>query len=136
MDNTTERGANAERPTPVTRAVQLLFISLVIGQIRALVNLAHRTSGSALILAGLIVVAFFLLGFVLVWRISARRNWARIVLLVLVVINLPFAVLGNVAELKQNVRSGVVSIFIEVILWIGTGLLFTKNSNAWFGRRK
>jgi hypothetical protein len=136
MNNKTEPAANGERPTQVTRAVQLLTISLVIGEIMALLDLAYRTSGSALILAGLIVVVFFLVGFILVWRISARSNWARILLLVLVLINLPFAVLANVAQLKESVRSGVVSIFIEVILWIGTYLLFTKNSNAWFGRHK
>lgn len=135
MDHTIEP-ANVERPTQVARAVQLLFISLVIGETRAIFALAQRTSGSKFFLAGLLVFAFFLLGFVLVWRISLRGNWARIILLVLVLINLPFAVLGNVVELKQSVRSGVVSIFIEVILWIGTFLLFTKSSNAWFGRRK
>jgi hypothetical protein len=136
MDHTIEPAAKVERPTQVTRAVQLLFISLVIGEIWAIFDLAQRASGSKFILAGLMVVAFFLLGFVLVWRISARANWARIILLVLVLINLPFAVLANVGELKHSVRSGVVNIFIEVILWIGTYLLFTKKSNAWFGRRK
>jgi hypothetical protein len=46
MDHTTEPAANVERPAQVTRAVQLLFISLVIGEIRAIFALAHRASGS------------------------------------------------------------------------------------------
>lgn len=135
MEPIIEATAN-ERPTSVSRAVQLLFASLAIGLIRALFGLTQRASGAPLILAALIVIAVFCLGFFLVWKISVRRNWARIILLVLVLINLPFAVLANVAELKQSTHSGALSIFIEVILWLGTYLLFTKSSNTWFRSRK
>jgi hypothetical protein len=124
------------RPKEATLAVQFLYASLTIGLIRAVFGLTQRTSGAALILAALIVVSVFALGFFLVWKISARRNWARIILLVLVLINLPFAVLGNISEFKRSVLSGALSIFIEVILWIGTYLLFTRNSNLWFRRGK
>ena len=135
MEPTIEATAN-EQPTSVSRAVQLLFASLAIGLTRALFGLTQRASGAPLILAALIVITVFCFGFFLVWKISARRNWARITLLVLVLINLPFAVLANVAELKQSTRSATFSIFIEVILWIGTYLLFTKRSNLWFRSRK
>ena len=136
MDPSIEPTANIERPKVATAAVQFLFASLTIGVIRAIFGLTQRVSGAPLILAALIVIAVFALLFVLVWKISARRNWARIILLVLVVINLPFAVLANVGELKHSIPSGAFSIFIEVILWIGTCLLFTKNSNRWFKTRK
>ncbi|MEP6818722.1 MAG: hypothetical protein ABJA18_04255 [bacterium] len=136
MDPTIEPNANFVRPAQTTRGVQLLFVSLAIGLIRAIFGLTQRASGAALILAALIVIAFFCLGFFLVWKISARRNWARIILLVLVLINLPFAVLANVRELKLSIWSGVLSIFIELILWIGTYLLFTKSSNLWFRKQK
>ena len=136
MNPTIEPTAITSRPTQTTRGVQLIFLSLAIGLIRAIFGLTQRASGAALILAALIVIAVFCLGFFLVWKISARRNWARIILLVLVLVNLPFAVMANIAELKQSTRSGALSILIEVILWIGTYLLFTTNSNLWFRSRK
>ena len=136
MEPPIEPTAIPSRPTQATRGVQLIFLSLAIGLIRAIFGLTQRASGTALILAALIVIAVFCLGFFLVWKISARRNWARIILLVLVIVNLPFAVMANVGELKQSVRSGALSILIEVVLWIGTYLLFTRNSNLWFRSRK
>ena len=128
--------ANVARPKETTSAIQLLYASLAIGLIRAVFGLTQRTSGAALILAALIVISVFALGFFLIWKISAGRKWARILLLVLVLINLPFAVLANISELKRSVLSGALSILIEGILWIGTYLLFTKNSNLWFRSRK
>ena len=136
MEPPIEPTANVARPKETTSAIQFLYVSLAIGLIRAVFLLTQRTSGAALILAALIVISFFALGFFLIWKISAGRKWARIILLVLVLINLPFAVLANISELKQSVLSGTVSILIEVILWIGTYLLFTKNSNLWFRSRK
>jgi len=136
MEPLIEPTANVARPKETTSAIQFLYASLAIGLIRAVFGLTQRVSGAALILAALIVIAVFALGFFLVWKISAGRNWARIILLVLVLINLPFAVLTNVSELKRSVLSGAFSILIEVILWIGTYLLFTKNSNLWFRSRK
>jgi len=136
MEPTIEATTHLERPQAVTSAIQFLFVSLAIGLIRALFALTQRSSGAALILAALIVLAFFALGFFLVWKISMRRNWARIILLALVLINFPFAVLANVAELKRNILSGVISLIIEVILWIGASLLFTRNSSLWFKGRK
>jgi len=136
MEPPIEPTANVERPKETTSAIQFLYASLAIGLIRAVFGLTQRTSGAALVLAALIVISVFALGFFLVWKISAGRKWARIILLVLVLINLPFAVLANVSELKRSVLSGAFSILIEVILWIGTYLLFTRNSNLWFRSRK
>jgi hypothetical protein len=136
MEPPLEPTADVARPKETTSAIQFLYASLAIGLIRAVFSLTQRASGAALILAALIVISVFALGFFLVWKMSAGRNWARIILLVLVLINLPFAVLANVSELKRSVLSGALSILIEVILWIGTYLLFTRNSNLWFRSRK
>ena len=136
MELPIEPTANIARPKETTSAIQFLYTSLAIGLIRAVFGLTQRISGAALVLAALIVISVFALGFFLVWKISAGRKWARIVLLVLVLINLPFVVLANISELKRSVWSGALSILIEIILWIGTYLLFTRKSNHWFRSRK
>ena len=112
MEPPTESTATLQRPKEATLAVKLLFVSLGIGLLRGLFGLMLKPSG-AMLLAALIVIAIFALCFYLVWKISAGRNWARIILLVLVVINLPFALLANVAELKRSVLSGALSIIID-----------------------
>jgi disulfide bond formation protein DsbB len=87
-------------------------------------------------IALVIVLAFFGLGFLLVWRIAAGNNWARIILLILVLFGTPLAVPGYLAALKLSVVSGSISIFINILQLIGTYLLFTRGSNVWFRNRK
>ena len=136
MEPPIEQTGNGERPVQVNRAIQLLLASLAIGLLRAIVGLTQRVSGTPLILAILVVCTVFALGFLLVWRISARGNWARIILLVLVLFGLPFAIMTSVAELKHSVASGSLSIIIALLQLLGTYLLFTRNSNLWFRKLK
>lgn len=136
MTPITEEGANLERPKRVTAGVQFLVTSLALGTIIAAVHVFQNAAGTSMVLALLIVLAFFGLGFLLVWRIATGNNWARIILLVLVVVGTPLAVPGYFASLKQNMLSGSLSIFISMLQLIGTFLLFTGKSNPWFRKRK
>jgi len=132
MEPTSELHANAERPREVSRAVQFLISSLAIGLMTSIFHLAQRLSGVPMFFALLIVIAVFGIGFLLVNRISARRNWARIIWLVLVLFGLPFAIPANLQEVRRNVLSGTLSVIITILQLIGTYLLFTRNSNFWF----
>ena len=136
MTSRTEDDANLERPKRVTAGVQFLLTSLTLGTITAAVHVFRNAARTSMMLALLIVLAFFGLGFLLVWRIAAGKNWARIILLVLVVVGTPLAVPGYFSSLKQNVVSGSLSIFISLQQLIGTFLLFTGKSNPWFRKRK
>jgi hypothetical protein len=136
MTSITEDGASLERPKRVTAGVQFLLISLALGTITAAVHVFRNAAGTSMVLALLIVLAFFGLGFLLVWRITAGKNWARIILLVLVVVGTPLAVPGYFASLKQNMVSGSLSIFISLLQLIGTFLLLKGKSNTWFRKRK
>ncbi len=89
-----------------------------------------------MIFASLIVIAFFGLGFFLINRISGRRNWARILLLVVAVFGTPFAIAAYLQEVRKNVLFGTLSIIITILQLIGTYLLFTRNSDLWFRKRK
>ncbi len=136
MESTSEQKENVERPREVQRAVQFLTSSLAIGLLASILRLAQRVSGAPMILSLLIVIAFFGLLFFLVMKISAGRNWARIVCLVLVLLGLPFAISAYVQEVRIHVVSGTLSIIILILQLIGTFLLFTKQSNLWFRTRK
>jgi hypothetical protein len=136
MEPIIEPNANLERPRAVARAVQFLASALAIGLLNSIVTLVQRTSGIPMLIVLIIVIAFFSLLFVLVIKISAGRNWARIIWLVLVLCNSPFAILAYPEAVRKSVVSGTLSIIIVILQLIGTALLFTKSSNPWFRTRR
>ena len=136
MEPTNESTASTARPPQVAAAVLLLVSSLVVGGIRAVFDLTGKVSGAAFVVALLILVGFLGVFFFFVNKSAAGRNWARITLLVLLVLQLPFAVLSSIAEVRTNPMHGAVSIVIAVLQLLGVVLLFTKNSNLWFRRIK
>ena len=135
MEPTTEPVAEA-RPGEVTLAVRLLWLSIAIGSLTSGLRVAGLVSGASLVVALLIAIVIFGFYLFLVSRISAGRNWARIVFLVFFLIGLPFSILNNLAELRKSVLFGSISILIAVIQVVATYLLFTKNSNRWFRQRQ
>lgn len=136
MTPLTEDRGNLERPKSVTTGVQVLLASLALGTITAVIHVFRNAVGPSMVIALVIVLAFFGLGFLLVWRIAVGNNWARIILLILVLFGTPLAVPGYLAALKLSVVSGSISIIINILQLIGTYLLFTRSSNVWFRNRK
>ncbi len=135
MEPASEQTTAVERPAHVRWAVMALTSSIVLGFLASVLRLAGRVSGTAMILALLIVVAFFMIYGYLILKISVGRNWARIILLVLVLFGTPFAVPAYIVEIKKNFFSGALSILVAFLQLLGTGLLFTRNSNPWFRKR-
>ena len=87
MEPTIEQNANVERPRSVTKAVQFLASALAIGLLNAIFTLAQRTiRHSNACRADHSDRVFFGLLFFLVMKISAGRNWARIIWLILVLL--------------------------------------------------
>ncbi len=136
MDPVIEPTPNISRPVAVTRAVQLLSASFVIGAIRAVYNLVHKFSGTTLVLSIVFLIIFFGICFFFVSKIAAGRNWARIVFLVLLIIGLPLATPTYIAELRTNLPYGLVSIVVAIIQVLALVLLFAKTSNPWFRKHK
>jgi FtsH-binding integral membrane protein len=141
MDPTIEPTATVERPRTVAKAIQFLASAVVIGLLNAIVTLVQRSSvqkmtGISMLVALIMVIAFFALLFFLVMKVSAGRKWARIVWLIFVILNAPFAILAYPDAVRRNIITGTLSIIIVILQLIGTGLLFTKDSNLWFRTRK
>lgn len=136
MEPIIESTANVGRPKEVTRAVQFISASFIIGGIRAVFDLAQKVSGGSLFVAILVLVVFLGICFFFVGKIAAGRNWARIVFLVLLIIGVPLALPGYLQDLRTNLLHGSVSIIVAILQLIGVCLLFTKKSNLWFKTRK
>ena len=135
MESTIEASSTIERPRIVKTAIQFLASAVVIGLLNAIYTLVQRITGIPMLVALVMVVAFFGVLFFLVMKISAGRNWARILWLILVLLNAPFAIMAYPEAVRRNLIAGTLSIIIVLLQLIGTGLLFTKNSNSWFRTR-
>jgi len=128
--------ATGQRPQQVSTAVLLLKAALALGALTSAVHVIRAVSGTTMIVALAIVIAFFAVGFLLVWRISLGNNWARILLLILVLVGTPLSVPGYVRDLKHGLAWPAVSILISLLQLIGALLLFVGSANAWFRKAK
>lgn len=125
----------SRRPVFVTIALALLWILLAltalgsIGQLRILTNPSDPGSvGYVAYLAGMVLVPAFLLA-----KIGQARNWARIALLVLYVLNFLFRIFlfVNDGQFPAALAVGfVVPAFFESIAFV---LLFLPRAGRWFG---
>ena len=135
MDPNKESPAKIARPKEVSNGVWLLSLSLLIGGVRSAIDLKPKVTGVYYLvglLLLLLVLGFF---FFFVFKVSRGRNWARIVLLILLILGLVLGMPGYIQELRTNLVHGSVSLLIALLQLIGTGLLFMPNANAWFGKR-
>ena len=124
-----------ERPSSVTLAVRLLWLSLVIG-IGGLFVAPRQVPG----VAGIVVVA--VIGLIvfgiyawLIAKIGAGRNWARITYTVLTVIGYLVVVFTwnqQLASFKASPISAVISGVNAAINLYVLYLLYTKTSKPWF----
>ena len=116
---------SATRGMKIIKSVLLaLSAALAVVTLMTIISSNYRVALASAVVSVLAYLAF------------KQRNWARIVLLALVLIGLPFAIKASVVELRQSIASGFFSILIAVLQLIGTYLLFTKSSNLWFRSRK
>ena len=80
-------------PSAVRRALFLYVVSFVLGLVMMVIerpSLDERYAAISTIVHAITTAIVVLLGVWLFWKIGAGRNWARIVLLVLTVISVPF----------------------------------------------
>lgn len=136
MDQSIEPTTPMRRPAEATRAVQLISASFILGALRAAFELTQKVAGAYILPAMLLLLVFFGICFFFVSKIAAGRNWARIIFLILVLLGLPFAIIGYIQELRINLPGGLFSIVVALLQVTGTCLLFTRNSNLWFRRPK
>lgn len=121
----------AKRPIQVTRAVTLVWLSLLVGlplnlwQIEAVPD----DEGRGFVLGT--VLFFTLVAICLNVLISRGTNWARIVFLVLTLLALP-AYAGLLDEETAVVSLSAINGFMDVVTIV---LLFSKTSSRWFTGR-
>lgn len=121
--------SSQSRPASVNWAIRLLYATLVIGIIRALIVFSQSGVSLIDILMECLIVGFLWL---LVFMIGKRKNWARITFLVFLLIGTPFAVFWMIQELTYQPKSGIVMLLQFTMNVVSVVYLFQKESSSWF----
>lgn len=137
------------KPSNVKIAVKLVYYSLGIGVLRAIIeapgilaqNIALRNAfagGDHAVISFLVVT--YLVAFGMVWFLAYMcgrgRNWARITFLVLFITGLPFSISPLLQSLSAYPFSGLLGIGQTVMQLVTVVCLFQKSSSEWFKFKK
>jgi hypothetical protein len=136
METPFEQSQNVERPWSVTRGVQLIYASLVLGAINGIFRLASDFRGVATIVMFCMVLFFFGLFAFLTGKISKGNNGVRILFLVLFLLGALWSIPAYMQILRENFLLGCFTIFITLLQLVAMYLLFRRESNLWFKAHK
>jgi hypothetical protein len=127
-----ERAAGGDRPGSVGTAVTVLWVSLGVGIAKVALDFANLRAMAPMGFTLFVLVATFAVLILLVLKIAAGRNWARIVFLVLFIVGTVPTLPVVRDELERAPLVGALSI-LQILLQIwALVLLFTKPGSAWF----
>ena len=87
---------------------------------------------------GFVFITFLVLGimWLFIHMIGKGRNWARITLLVLFIIGIPFSILPLMNSLSANPISGLLGLGQSVLQIVALVFLFQRPSSDWFRAMK
>jgi hypothetical protein len=124
-----------EKPREVKFATTLLWTCLGVGLVNSVVQFEYLRSqastGFVLTVAGITLTVLALL----IWFISAGRNWARITFLILFLLGLIPAIPQLASLFERSVLSGVISIGQWLLQIVAMYLVFSKPGATWFSKR-
>lgn len=129
---------NFERPRRITIAIKLLYLNLGIGILRSFLEAARLTSSAPAPIGFIVVIQIVTLAIImfLIYIIGKGKNWARIIILVLFLIGLPFSIRPLLQSLAANLFSGLLGIAQTILQIIALIFLFQKASSDWFKKAK
>jgi hypothetical protein len=130
----------ANRPVSVSRAVTLLYSTVAIGLIGAVIDRLRIPSKVPFwmfltvgALAGLVIVLFYYL-------IGKGKNWARMIFAAVLVISLPMKALELVGiplgpQLPRSMMYGSMAQDVQYLIYVyALVLLFQKPARTWYKR--
>jgi hypothetical protein len=89
-------------------------------------------SGSMLVAAMFVSVLALSLTVWLILKISARRNWARLTLAVIVLLSIPYFAKTLPTSFEMSFIAGVLFLLAYGTKYLATALLFGRQSTSWF----
>ena len=125
----------SSRPKEAEIAIKLLYVLCVICALWIIIpDSAQMNMNSAI---GKFVELLILgLGFILTYLISKGHNWARILFLIILILNMPALVYSALRNLSADPISGLTGTAVTIISITAVVFLFKKPSSAWFREMK
>ena len=123
------------KPHNVKLAISLLLLVISVATLRFFLNLILTDFYTFKVKAPNYLISLSLFVF-LAFHINARRNWARILYIVLLLIAM-FTIPSNIISLMSVDILSALILFVQTLLQVGAAVaILTKSSNNWFKTRK
>jgi hypothetical protein len=127
------QGPLFHKPTSIVAAMNILYATLFLGVINWAVGQWGTAVRPASPVEGVVILLVTLgLMFWLIKMIGQGKKWARVVLLVLIVLGILVYPLTLMAIFKSNLLLGVLSIFQALLQIVALVFLFSPASTQWF----
>lgn len=107
--------------------LRVLYLSLLLGR-----SIRIGSSEPTVTVAMFGGVAVLSLNLWLILKISARRNWARMTLAVMVLLSIPYFGVTLPTSFKMSFMAGVLFLLTYGTQYLATALLFARQSSSWF----
>lgn len=125
-----------KRPTSVTKGVTLLYTAIVLAFLTSIAIILYATthkipqfSLTRTIVIEIIAILVFLF---LTYQIAKGANWARITMLVLVILSVISKILSIPLLFAFSFMVGISTIVIMILQIIAMCFLYSKSSRPWF----
>lgn len=116
-------------PVTILMAIRLLYLSLGIMLLSIFLSLTKQDAMLPYLIGNIIPL---LLIFLFISKISKKKNWARITLIVLVIITIPFKGIGLISSLSNSLLDGLISLCMIALQIVAVVLLLKKSSAQWY----
>lgn len=122
-----------DKPKKVQNAVRLLILSLILGFINSVISEFYSEMKLFSSTEGLVtlILTYGILGF-LIYYINERKNWARIVSIIMMGLGLLVFPFSLAQIFKENALNGTISLVSALIQIVAYIMLLSKESNLWF----
>ncbi len=129
MDTNSNR---PERPKKVQNAVTILYVTLGIGIVRAVMEASANAEMAGVGFLMFVTLVVFAVMVFLIAMIGRGRNWARITLLVFFLLGLPLSILPLIRSFTNSPISGVLGLAQVILQIVAIVFLFQQEASAWF----
>ncbi len=129
MDTNSNR---PERPKKVQNAVTILYVTLGIGIVRAVMEASANAEMAGVGFLMFVTLVVFAVMVFLIAMIGRGRNWARITLLVFFLLGLPLSILPLIRSFTNSPISGVLGLAQVILQIVAIVFLFQQDASAWF----
>jgi hypothetical protein len=126
MEDMSSASSPSEKPNQVRDAVNLIYVSLAIGIVKSFLDFSRLSAQSSVGFGITVLVITFAILFLLAAMISRRKNWARILFLIMFIVGVPCYIPILFQEFTVSILAGLASVVQTTLQVIAIVLLFLR----------